>query len=123
SVVGLRLRSSTSINGAAWRPAISAGARSRAQGGAYINAGSISSRCIGELMIASRAFKLRCHKLNGPIPPTIAAAVLALDRWVSFGLLETVGIVLAFRRSGYSLSVACWRARWENWTSMQPAEP
>jgi hypothetical protein len=50
-------------------------------------------------MIASHAFKLRRHKLNGPIPPTIAAAVLALDRWVSFGLLETVVIVLAFRRS------------------------
>jgi hypothetical protein len=39
--------------------------RSRAQGGAKINVGSVSSsRCIGELMIASHAFKLRWHKEN-----------------------------------------------------------
>src|SRR5262249_25135665 len=37
--------------------------RPRAQGGALINAGSVlSSRCIGELMIASLAFKLRSHE-------------------------------------------------------------
>jgi len=37
--------------------------RSRAQAGAPINVGLMSSsRCIGELMIASHAFKLRWHK-------------------------------------------------------------
>src|ERR1700739_4760024 len=37
--------------------------RSRAHGGAEITVGSMSSsRCIGELMIASHAFKLRSHK-------------------------------------------------------------